>query len=603
MTKHEKLLYLLAFIGIAILTLIPFFSVGFTSGDDLEYFITSHQSLRGWLNDATIYAHGAGRFYFLITKYFYYIPYLADNFAVTKIIQYGSLLACYFYAAYIVWRLFKSHTLSLIALLVLIANNHLTPNNQVPTYAYPFYFTLSLAIFLSGILMYINYIERGKYWRIIASAALFFVSYLFYENYLVFAIIFCAAMIVTQWQRDGLKNTLQNGQLYLNLTPYIVGAIAYVACYVGYRQHVLALYPDINWYTGSSISTNFSIKNFFTIVKSCTYLAVPGVYHSRTLAEHSLQFAGQSRGMLYPLVNSSTGVYLNAIIQALLLWWLTRKNYWQKLTGKHLITGGIIATIAMFMAHFLIGISQKYNQEYYWITGWVTSFFSYFCMAMLIAVAITAALKYTQNKPKIQQTIRYILCTTTLIISIITGYHNEHISRIWSRYQHRIETFDQLANNSAFDQMPDNAIHYTESLHNGPMFTQNNSLEHYIELRIGRDLNHVATSPEQLSNLKAQHPDAPVYHWYLSETNRIGEVLLAITCNADTTARADVFYYSPHKQFVLFYTDDNTIRSVNVEAGRCTALPHISLQGKHIAPEAFSVSNLPMSTADTLRIP
>ena len=134
MTKREKLLCLLAIAGIALLTLIPFFKVGFTNGDDLEYFITSHQSLRGWLSDATIYAQNAGRFYFLITKYFYYIPYLADNFAVTKTIQYGSLLACYVYAAYIVWRLFKSQSLSLIVLLVLIANTHLHPNNHVPTY-------------------------------------------------------------------------------------------------------------------------------------------------------------------------------------------------------------------------------------------------------------------------------------------------------------------------------------------------------------------------------------------------------------------------------------------------------------------------------------
>ena len=603
MTKREKLLCLLALAGIALLTLIPFFKVGFTNGDDLEYFITSHQSLRGWLNDATIYAQNAGRFYFLITKYFYYIPYLADNFAVTKTIQYGSLLACYVYAAYIVWRLFKSQNLSLIVLLVLIANTHLHPNNHVPTYAYPFYFTLSLAIFLSGILLYINYTERGKYWRILASAALFFFAYLFYENYLVFAIIFCAAIIVTHWQRDGLKNTLRNGKLYLNLTPYTIGAIAYVACYFGYRQHVLSLHPDIIWYDGASFSDSFSLKNFFNILKNCTNLAVPGIYHSRTLAEHSLQFAGQPRGMLYPLISSSTGVYLNAIVQSILLWWLTRKNYWQQLTGKRLITGAIFTTIAMFMAHSLIGISKKYNQDYFWMTGYVTSFYSYFCIAALIAIAITAALKYSQNKPKIQLAIRVLLCAATLIISTVSNYHNENMARIWSHYQRQFEAIDHLANNSAFEQMPDNAIHYTESLHNNTIFNRNNSFENYIELRIGHNFRHIAKSPEQLRDLQVQHPNAPVYHWFLSQTNRLGEVLLTITHNSDSTARADVFYYSPHKQFVLFYTDNNTICSVNVEAGQNTALPHIGLRGKHIAPESFSVSNLPMCTADTLRIP
>ena len=159
------------------------------------------------------------------------------------------------------------------------------------------------------------------------------------------------------------------------------------------------------------------------------------------------------------------------------------------------------------------------------MTGYVTSFYSYFCIAALIAIAITAALKYSQNKPKIQLAIRVLLCAATLIISTVSNYHNENMARIWSHYQRQFEAIDHLANNSAFEQMPDNAIHYTESLHNNTIFNRNNSFENYIELRIGHNFRHIAKSPEQLRDLQAQHPNAPVYHWFLSQTNRLGEVL------------------------------------------------------------------------------
>ena len=60
------------------ISLIPFFSVGFTTADDLEYYLTM---LRGDLfEDAQSYAQNTGRFYFLITKPIYSLVYWLDNF-------------------------------------------------------------------------------------------------------------------------------------------------------------------------------------------------------------------------------------------------------------------------------------------------------------------------------------------------------------------------------------------------------------------------------------------------------------------------------------------------------------------------------------------
>ena len=95
------------FLGLTVvITLIPFFRVGFTTGDELEYYLTW---LIGDLSaNANIYAHGAGRFYFLITKPMYSLAYIGDNFCLTKVLQYTSLLLSFILFAVIIGKIFKS---------------------------------------------------------------------------------------------------------------------------------------------------------------------------------------------------------------------------------------------------------------------------------------------------------------------------------------------------------------------------------------------------------------------------------------------------------------------------------------------------------------
>ena len=85
-----KVKTLLTYLGLAVtavLTLIPFFSVGFTTADDFQYYNTAQTSWQIWMADAKIYAESTGRFYFLVTKVFYYVPYLIDSFGYTKAVS------------------------------------------------------------------------------------------------------------------------------------------------------------------------------------------------------------------------------------------------------------------------------------------------------------------------------------------------------------------------------------------------------------------------------------------------------------------------------------------------------------------------------------
>ena len=83
----QPFLWFLFFLTI-FLTLIPFFKIGLTNCDDLEYYLDAFVK-----NSKRVgYAQHAGRFYFLITKPLYHVAYFIDNFYLTKVIQYGFVL-------------------------------------------------------------------------------------------------------------------------------------------------------------------------------------------------------------------------------------------------------------------------------------------------------------------------------------------------------------------------------------------------------------------------------------------------------------------------------------------------------------------------------
>ena len=176
--EKTKFFLLLAFFATTLLTLLPFFNIGFTTGDDFEYYNTASKSFSDQWHLAKEYSRYAGRFYFLFTKFFYYVPYWVDSFVFTKAVQYLSLILCYILFAYVVYKLFKSKTIAFVTYLFLILDTVVSSNIFIPTIAYPFFFSFSLIVFETGILLYINYKESGGYWRVILSAILFFASFI-----------------------------------------------------------------------------------------------------------------------------------------------------------------------------------------------------------------------------------------------------------------------------------------------------------------------------------------------------------------------------------------------------------------------------------------
>lgn len=610
MKDKQQLIIYAALAITALLTLIPFFNVGFTTTDDFQYFITTRHP-QNWIGDATIYAQDAGRFYFLITKYFYYVPYLIDNFAYTKAVQYISLIASYAMFAWLIFRLFKSKNLSLLTFLLLIFDTTITANNHVPTIAYPFYFSFSLIIFIGGILMYLNYKEKSGYWRIIVSAILFLIAFLFYETYLIFAIIFGIIITIQHWKPIGFIKMLQDNNFWREVLPYIGSAIIYVGCYVGYRQLILTHNPDKIFYDGASFSIGaFSISGFFKVLWRCTKFAFPSqsFFDSQSLlTDNSLLIGGHRKSINMVLSHAPAIVWINAIIQTAIVWYLTKIDKLRNLENKKLIAGIVVSFVVAFFAHTLIGVASKYNQDWCnWMHGYVTSYYSIFALMLALALIIIATIKICKNE-KLQKTIHCIWCIAILIISVLIGYTNQHVSREWAKSQNRLKVIDLIAKTDFASSLPNNATIYIEELHNTSWVAHEISkgyeFEHYINTKFRNNFNYVI----QKSELEQIPSTTPLYYLHAIETKKVGELLISFA-KLDSTrsnkldtlraTEADIFYYSPTKRYTIFYQSNGDWKKSQYWAEKQTIkLTHTHIEDTAINPRTIVISDMtiPMS--------
>ncbi len=608
MKNRRQLLVYAALAATALLSLLPFFKVGFTTADDFQYFHTAHAGWQHWMSDAKIYAEGAGRFYFYITKIFYYVPYLVDSFAYTKAVQYISLLACYCMFAWFAYRLFRSRNVGLMTLLLLIVDTALTPNNHVPTIAYPFYFSFSIIIFFAALLLYLRYTERGGYWRVLVSSLLFLVAYLFYETYLVFALLFGLVVVIRHWRQSGFVSMLRSRTFWGEVVPYVVTALIYVGCYWGYRQWLLATVPEKTFYDGAAFSLEtFSVTGFFKVLWHCTREAVPGWTYYENLwliSENSQLIAGHRNSIFRILTHAPAIVWVNALLQGALLWVLTRDDF-KSLTVRKVLVGVLLCLVVAVSAHTLIGMATKYNLEWCdWMCGYVTTIYS--VLALMLALALIIAVSVLLcHIAWLNRAVRLVWCLALVVVSVLIGYTNHHISREWQRSQNRITLIDLIGKSGYFDSLPDDAVLYTEELHKTSWVAydickESSDIEYYIDRRAGRRLNYV-TDTASLLQVPA---NKPLYYLHAIETKKACELLISIAAldsvrGVDiagfTASQAEVFYLSPCKKYTVFYQSADRWKALSFGAEKATErLTRVSLQDTAINPRTIVISDMVM---------
>ncbi len=543
------------------LALIPFFRVGFTTGDDIESYLIRLQGFSYWLTDAASYAKEQGRFYFYLNP-LGNIPYLIDNFYFTKIVQYVSLLSAYGVFVYFVFRIFRSRVLSLVLLLALIVWTQITFNHHIPTIAYPFSFCFSFILCLSACLLFIRYTETMRYRMVIYSALLFFITFCFYENYLLFLGVFGLYVLVRNIRMRSLKKVFKTPQLYKEIVPYLLSGLVYIVIYLSF-QHFYS--PN---YTGTLIAESFSFSHFCQILWHCTTVVLPALNFFRELP--ILTF-GHPGGLIahigYALTHAPIRVYMEAVAACILfVYYIRREDV--KIPYSKLIAGIVISIVLSFFFHSLIGITEKYNADWYkWMRGYTTSFYAIFGITLAILLSLFAILQKIKPYKWLYRTIVTGASTLMFATIILTGYANEYISRDWQRSQNRFFLLDELAAGGYFENIEENSIFYGADLQN-PCYSaaQITKADHiigrYIQIKSGRSYFY-ESCPEDLYKTAAQHPSAHIYRLNIKEPDENYGMILSVSdvgtvenlqnqaIDSIPALSADHFYYAPRGGFNL----------------------------------------------------
>lgn len=609
---------------VIVLALIPFFRVGFTTGDDLDFYMNRLQGPHYWLTEAASHAQQHGRFFVYLTKPFAYIPYLVDRFYCIKIVQYLSLLSAYGVFAYFVFKIFKSKSLSLILLLALITWMQITFNHHIPITAYPFSFPFAFTLCLCACLLFIRYTENARYGLVIWSAVLFFVTFLFYENYLLFAGAFGLYILIRNIRLHSLRNVFKTPAFYKEILPFCLAVIAYLIPYFIYRQYFASVY------SGTVFAHNFSFSHFCHILWRCSTIMLPGMnflMEQSTLVFNSPLLGGYTPNLFFALTHAPIHVYVLAVLTSLLfVHYMTRTE--TQIPYAKLIYGFVIAVACSFLSHTLVAATERLNIGWYsWMRGYSTCFYALFGMTLAIILALFGIVQLCRPHKWLHSTVVAGATGLMFVTVVLTGIANDSISREWQRSQNRFAILDDLAKSDYFQNIPDGSILYGPDLQhtinwgihiNRPA----QFMERYLRIRSGKTYFY-ATTPEDLYATAEAHPEALVFSLNTGETVKACEMMLAVS--AVGTARelqrqpveswraqaADIFYYSPTKDYVLFYTcgqnglvvrdHRDTIENVaGLNRLRCTQadrrqkLTRVSLCADTpvLVPDGFSISNM-----------
>lgn len=570
--RFEQIVLAFLVLLVTIISLIPFFKIGFTSADDLEYYMTFLKG--GYVSDAEIYAKYSGRFYFLITKPLYSLVYATGSFMGLKVLQNVCLLFSYCSFSYLIQKLFHSKWLSLALFVLLVCCTPVTPCLHIPFIAYPCFFSFSFAIFCWAVILYVKYTETNRYPLVICAALLCFLSTLFYETYLVFVLLLGIGIMIRNLCLSGVRKAFSNRLLYRELLPIAASAILYVGIYFLYRHFVN------NEYDGSTFAQSLNWSNFFGIIRRCTFVVAP-LHQFKTgfevMSANSQSLIGHFQNYRFALTHASTAAYVNASLVSFLMASLLHK-FNNKMSWKSLAVAATSAMVFAFSAHLLIAVSSKYNLEWgSWLTGYVTSFYSYFGVILTMLLVGYALYKLVHRIQYLRTIVGALIVLAFFTTVVVDSFTNEHLSHEWARSQQRFEIVDEMIADNVFTNMKEKDVLYCPSMYNSGLWgscmfgDDRNRLSEYIFLKSGKRI-YECNGEQGLKELLAQDSTRQVVILDLKESMTHNDMLVTMASVkpgswnlflADPSVdalcdSATLYYYSPSKNYLLMLNRQRT---------------------------------------------
>ncbi len=564
--KTEKVFLFLLLSSITAIVLIPFIKTGIATGDDAEFLISG--LIKNYKSDAVNYAERAGRFYFLLTKPLYNLPYLIHNLIVIKTINIILLTINLILLSAIIKQLFNNKWITYLLYILLLTFITIKGRNN-PIVSFQWYFTGSFIFVLSSIYYALKYSKSYTKKHRILSIVFFVTGLIFYEVYLLYAplIILSSLNYSNKIRHAFIKNKLSN--IIKVSTPFFITGLVYVISYFAYRLY----YPPD--YSGTSIANGFKFYDGLNTIFDLSRGAYPCYFfffgksvfwHTSPLLKNHIQNLG------YILETANYLWYIKAIVIGSISFVFLNSMKIKEI--KRILIIFIAAVLFIYIPQIPLALTEKYTYQYPGMDNYITTLFGFFSVVFAITI-IFSLVSFLQNSI-IKRVLITIIGIVISIGSILTDYINYHAVKDLQQPLYTFKCIDEFIETDEFKSLPENAFVYSPNLYKNSkisyMYSQGYKWDNYIHLKTNKNIKFIKSKNKLINalNNKRENIYYLKYNYSKKDMDRfiafgpISQKSIVDSINTIILSDSIVCYnYSSYKDFTISFAHNSSSYSVN----------------------------------------
>jgi hypothetical protein len=558
---NGSVFYYLSILGIAIITVYPWFNTGLSCGDDMAtYIITRFGKV---VANAKDLAELHGRFQYLFTLPIQSLPFVWDSIVIIKLFQVLPIVLALFLFNRVVRYSTGSQDLSALYVLLFLVTAQVSRHTSL-FLNYPFCFSFSFSLLLCSYLLLMRYQQTKKYWILLVSALIYAIGLLFFEAYLVF-LAFVTLFVIYRNVQAGEKGFKLVKKAGLQILPYLVVVICFLVVYVLYRQSHPSQYDGNKMSEGTAI-----IKSFFLVLWRLSTTAFPLTVYDSTkyLFAMKSEIADGFRNVVpYLIANARIEWIVKGVLVFGLAYYLLVRM--PKTAYRTILVGMLAAVLLTFSPHFLLALTVKYI---FYVTtqgmlGYVTTFFSLFGIVLFLSFLTVLLLNLTGPFTVLRHLTALVFSIGLVLCGFLTDFSNYYITRDVERASVRLYAMDELVKSDLFKAIPQYSnmagtdLWINPSTQAGGLTVQNFEWTYYIGAKSG--LSQFVYNNDSIFLSKVRESQAPCYKIVYNQSVRSDDAMLAVALlnrPGENDKKVDsvstkilVLYYSQEKYFTVSF--------------------------------------------------
>lgn len=468
---------------LALITIYPLFSGGFTTHDDV---VAALNKFNGNTWEITkLWSISQGRFQFLWQIPLLAVPFIWDSQVWYFVIKFGSIFLMLYSLYCVVFKLFKSSWIALLSILFFWAMIQNGWEHNALT-SFPFVFNLYITLFFTSIILFITAIDYKKLTFAIIAGILYFFS-LGSELFILFFPLYIIVLILQRPSGENLIKWFKLNKDYI--LAIALPVVIYLTIYTVWR------YIHPSGYDGNSFD-GLNLIAASKVVLNYSLSALPlESLHFIFSPKEQLQFV-DSVGWREILSDVNITSFIKSFIVGFLFVRFMNTVNFVAPKIKTLFFGIIVSGICIFVPNFLLGLTLRHQN---WVANgthsYIYTYYSFIFLVIFLALlfAYINVKSYLWN-PRLRLAFISIIVIVMMFLSFVVDIRNRYIAFDQKLAQDKWDLMDVVIESSVFTDIPDESIIVAPTLleyKHGIAAVFAEDWSNYIKYKIGKNVKFV----------------------------------------------------------------------------------------------------------------